>query len=80
MSQLVRLEGKHSTQNAHCALWGHRLPVRALALSAHGLDNIVKIKFDYGKEDGVGDLLLVRQPLFADLCLKVVEAVSKIAI
>ena len=21
MSQLVRLEGKHSTQNAHCALW-----------------------------------------------------------
>ena len=58
----------------------HRLPVRALALSARGLDNIVKIKFDYGKEDGVGDLFLVRQPLFADLCLKVVEAVSKIAI
>ena len=39
MSQLVRLEGKHSTQNAHCALWGHRLPVKALALSARGLDN-----------------------------------------
>ena len=49
-------------------------------LSARGLDNIVKIKFDYGKEDGVGDLLLVRQPLFADLCLKVVDTVSKIAI
>ena len=49
-------------------------------ISARGLDNIVKIKFDYGKEDGVGDLLLVRQPLFADLCLKVVDTVSKIAI
>ena len=42
-------QGHHSTQNAHCALWGHRLPVTALALSARrsfgparfarGLDN-----------------------------------------
>ena len=34
--------------------------------------------FDHGKEDGVEDLLLVRQPLFADLCLKVVDTVSKL--
>lgn len=39
-----------------------------------------QLKFDHGKEDGVGDLLLVRQPLFADLCQKVVDTVSKFAI
>ena len=39
-----------------------------------------QLKFDHGKEDGVGDLLLVRQPLFAERCLKVVDTVSKIAI
>ena len=41
MSQLVRLEGKYTWQNAHCALWGHRLPVTALALFARGLDNYI---------------------------------------
>ena len=38
------------------------------------------LKFDHGKEDGVGDLFLVRQALFADLSLKVVDTVSKFAI
>ena len=49
MSQLVRLEGKDITQSAHCALWGHRLPVTALALSARRLDNM-------GLEKGIGGL------------------------
>ena len=59
-----------------------RLPTRSREESCQLTtpDRSRPLKFDHGKEDGVGDLLLVRQPLFADLCLKVVDTVSKIAI
>ena len=59
-----------------------RLPTRSREESCQLTtpDSSRQLKFDHGKEDGVGDLLLVRQALFADLSLKVVDTVSKFAI
>ena len=62
MSQLVRLEGKHSSQNAHCAVvsgrvggvwlfsvgWGHTVQASILAVDEIERDGS-------GKSDGVDE-------------------------
>ena len=50
MSQLVRLEGKHSTQNAHCAV----LQKNVLQKKKRVNSSIVRGALSYGQSSGRG--------------------------
>ena len=44
MSQLVRLEGKHTTQNAHCAVWYEWMDHTLVATAMTAIATFVKMR------------------------------------